>query len=237
MVAAFLATGILTNTRYIARISDIMPRPKIAQLSSVHMRIISILGRRTTKGETITISDLVADLNLAGASSIIATLKVMERNGFLRILGGGSPGKRCSIVLTLKGKTAAGIGGIPIVGSIPAGPIAEAIEHYGEIIDLGTALPHRSGDFLLKVIGQSMIGDGILDGDLVLLRPGLHVQNGEIAAVQVGEEQLATLKHVCFGTNEETVTLRASNNEYADLVMLRRELRIAGVYRGLVRSI
>lgn len=212
-----------------------MPRPQTAQLSHVHERILLELRRGVTSGSA-SVSNLAADLNLAGASSIVPTLKVMERNGFVRLLGGGTQGKRRTVVLTPKGKSAAGLGGVPVLGSIPAGPLAEALENCGEFIELGTALPYQPGDFLLVVNGQSMTGDGILPGDKVLLRPGVQVQNGEIAAVHFGDQYLATLKHVCFERSGETVTLRASNEEYTDVTIPGRELRIAGVFRGLVRA-
>ncbi len=160
----------------------------------------------------------------------------MERNGYVRLLGGGTQGKRRSVVFTARGKEAVGLGGVPVLGCIPAGPLAEALEHCEEVIDLGKALPHQHGDFLLRVNGHSMTGDGILSGDKVLLRPGVQVKNGEIAAVHFGEQYLATLKHVYFDACDETVTLRAGNENYADVTISGRELRVAGVFRGLVRT-
>lgn len=212
-----------------------MSRPRTTNLSHVHERILSELRRWVTSDGSASVSDLAAGLHLAGPSSIMPTLEVMERNGFVRILGGGTRGKRRTVVLTPKGRAASGIGGVPILGSIPAGPLAEVFEHCEEVVDLGTALPHQPGDFLLVVNGHSMTGDGILPGDRVLLRPGVQVQNGEIAAVHFGEQYLATLKHVCFEAGGETVTLQASSEEYADVTIPGRELRVAGVFRGLVR--
>lgn len=226
----------LTNLGYIAKIDDIMPRPQTADLSHVHARILLELRRCITSDGAASVSDLATGLDLAGASSIVPTLKVMERNGYVRVLGGGTRGKRRTVVLTPKGRTAAGIGGVPVLGSIPAGPLAEVLEHCEETLDLGTALPHQTGDFLLVVNGHSMTGDGILPGDKVLLRPGVQVQNGEVAAVHFGDQYLATLKHICFEAGGEMVTLRASNAEYADVIISGQELQIAGVYRGLIRA-
>ena len=81
-----------------------------------------------------------------------------------------------------------------------------------------------------------MIGDGILPGDKVLLRPNVQVQNGEIAAIHLGDQYLATLKHVCFDSGGAEVTLRASNGEYADVIVPGQELQVAGVFRGLIRT-
>ena len=82
-----------------------------------------------------------------------------------------------------------------------------------------------------------MTGDGILPNDKVLLRPNVPVRDREIAAVHIGDEYLATLKHVCFGRGRGKITLKASNPKYKDIIVPAEELKIAGVFRGLIRSI
>jgi repressor LexA len=88
---------------------------------------------------------------------------------------------------------------------------------------------------LLVVDGDSMIGDGIMPGDKVLLRPDVQVKEREIAAVQVGDDYRATLKHVHFGPGRNKLTLAASNPKYSPIIVAAAEVRVAGVYRGLVR--
>lgn len=212
-----------------------MSRPRTHCLTETHKRILLEIGHWRTSNDAVVISDLVIGLELAGASSVVPTLKVMERNGFIKILGGGGQGKRRTVALTSKGKAIANVG-VPVLGSIPAGALSEAIEHCEEVVELGAALPNQPGDFFLVVSGHSMIGDGILPGDKVLLRPNVQVKNGEIAAVYFSEQYLVTLKHVCFGATDETVTLKASNKDYADIKISGGELQIAGVFRGLLRS-
>jgi repressor LexA len=125
---------------------------------------------------------------------------------------------------------------LPLLGFIPAGPLEEAIQEHGEALAVEELLPCRQGDFLLRVKGDSMTGDGILDGDKVLLRPQVQVQPGEIAAVLVGGDGETTLKHVHTEEGGRTVLLRASNPAYADLRLPAESVRIAGVFRGLVRG-
>jgi len=102
------------------------------------------------------------------------------------------------------------------------------------VLGEGELLPWKEGDFLLRVKGDSMIGDGILDGDKVLLRPGIEPHAGEIAAVVVGDAHEATLKH--FLPEGDRVRLRASNPGYRDLVVPAEQVRVAGVFRGLIRD-
>jgi repressor LexA len=160
----------------------------------------------------------------------------MQRNGFISISGGGQRGKRRSANLTARGKAALSIGGLPVLGRVPAGPLSEAINQCETVMDEHELLPHRAGDFLLVVDGDSLIGDGIMPGDKVLLRPDVEVRDREIAAVQIGDDYYATLKHVHFGPRKGQVTLTASNAKYKPQVISGSDVRVAGVFRGLVRS-
>jgi repressor LexA len=127
------------------------------------------------------------------------------------------------------------LGGVPLLGSIPAGPLSEAIPEV--VLEERELLKVRPGDFLLRVRGDSMIGDGIMDGDKVLLRPEIDARSGEIAAVLVGDAHEATLKHVIPDPARGLVILRASNPFYVDVRVPVEEVRIAGVFRGLVRDV
>ena len=148
----------------------------------------------------------------------------------------GRRGKRRTVTLTARAKASLGIGGLPVLGAVPAGPLSENLSQAEAILDEQELLPHRPGDFLLIVDGDSMIGDGILHGDKVLIRPNTEPVNGEIAAVQVGNDYRATLKHVRFRPGRSKITLEASNSRYRPVVVPAGDVRIAGVYRGLIRD-
>ena len=214
-----------------------MGRPPTSDLTFVHRRILEALGRLSEGRGHSSIADLVKALNLAGDTSINATLKIMERNGFVYIHGGGKRGRRRSVCLSTRGKHTLGLAGLRVLGSIPAGPLMDVLEQCDTVIDDAELLPHKPGDFLLVVQGDSMIGDGILPNDKVLLRPNIPVRDREIAAVHIGDEYMATLKHVCFGRGRGKITLRASNPNYKDIVVPAQDVKIAGVFRGLIRSI
>jgi repressor LexA len=136
---------------------------------------------------------------------------------------------------------------LPLLGKIPAGPLEEALaSEAAEAVVVEELLRAHPGDFLLRVKGDSMIGDGILEGDLVLLRPGVEVHAGEIAAVlsTEGPHWEATLKRIFWRGPDGTsvppaqateVLLRASNPAYPDRLFAADSIQIAGVFRGLVR--
>lgn len=70
-------------------------------------------------------------------------------------------------------------------------------------------------DFTLCCKGDSMITARIFDGDIVYIRSQPEVENGEIAAVRIGDE--ATLKKVYFTPGSDRITLRACNPMYPDM--------------------
>lgn len=179
--------------------------------------------------------DLARVLNLAQQSSLTRSLQVMVRNGYLRLHGKPEGRQRRAQVvqLTAKARHALGIGGLPLLGSIPAGLVSEAVAQAEEMVEPGALLPWKPGDFLLRVRGDSMTGDGILDGDLVLLRPQGEVTQGAIAAACVGDEREATLKRVFF--EKDQVRLRASNPAYPDVMVPADVISFAGVFKGLIR--
>jgi repressor LexA len=212
-----------------------MPRPISEDLTPVQERVARVLADFARAERPAFVADLVRALRLAGESSLTPTLQKMERNGFVELHGAGAQGRSRVIRLTAKGRHALGIGGLPLLGSIPAGPLSEAVAQAEEILDAHELLPHRAEDFLLRVRGDSMTGDGILDGDLVLLRPNARVRDGAIAAVCVGDEREATLKRVYF--EKDRVRLVASHPRFKDIVIPAEEVQFAGVLKGVVRHV
>jgi len=215
-----------------------MTRPRSTQLSTPQRKIAKAIASIERDGFPAQISGLVRELGLAGSSSVVPTLRIMERNGFISIGGGGCNGRDQLIKLTPKGRYAVAEGGLPVLGSIRAGLLEEAVSEPETILEDHELLPYQPGDFLLRVRGDSMTGDGILSGDHVLLRPGVQVAQGEIAAVLVGGEEGdsdATLKRFYLENQGRVVRLKAGNPAYADIVVPAINVKIAGVFRGLIR--
>lgn len=213
-----------------------MPFVQQTALSPAHRRIATSVWKRSQNGEASLVSDLVRELGYATEGGLTPTLKIMSRNGFLEIRGGGAQGRPRTLLLTAKAKEALGENGIPVLGSIPAGRLSEALLDPDSYAEERSLLAWRKGDFLLRVRGDSMIGDGILEGDKVLLRPDVELRSGEIAAVEVGDGHEATLKRVITSFLPRKVILRASNPRYPDIEVTAGKFRVAGVFRGLIRE-
>lgn len=115
---------------------------------------------------------------------------------------------------------------VPLVGQIACGTPILAEENITDYIDLPA---HIRADFALTCKGDSMIGAGIQDGDVVYIRQQPEVENGQIAAVIVGDNSEATLKR--FYRIGDTVTLNPENPTIAPMVFVGDEMnniRIVG---------
>jgi len=106
---------------------------------------------------------------------------------------------------------------IPILGTIAAGMPILAQE---DILGHEYIRPNEHIDFCLKVKGDSMIGARIYDGDIVFIHAQPEVENGEIAAVQIENEE-ATLKRVY--KVEGSLILHAENPMYKDQVISKKD--------------
>ena len=109
-----------------------MPRPPLQTLSGAHRRIAEMMAEFERHERPAYVSELVEALKLARPSSLTPTLQIMARNGFVDLPGKSAGGKRRAQIvrLTPRGRHALGIGGLPLLGNIPAGLMSEAVADY-----------------------------------------------------------------------------------------------------------
>lgn len=125
---------------------------------------------------------------------------------------------------------------IPLLGEIACGEPIYTNEEHGEYVMTSDEV---DADLCLRAKGDSMTGARIFDGDIVFIRKQDAVDNGEIAAVIIGDE--ATLKRVYYFPSENKLVLSAENPAYAPLMYVGDELdsvRILGraiAFQSLVR--
>lgn len=106
---------------------------------------------------------------------------------------------------------------VPLIGAIACGDPITAIQNREGNVN---APVDMRCDFALKCQGESMIGAGIHDGDVVYIRIQPEVENGEIAAVRIGEE--ATLKRVYL--HNDYIELRPENPAFESIIRRREEM-------------
>jgi repressor LexA len=117
---------------------------------------------------------------------------------------------------------------VPIVGHVAAGTPILAEQNIEEHVLLSSELA-KDGYFMLRVRGDSMVNAGILDGDLVLVRPQQEAPNGSLVVALLEGE--ATVKRIERSNGH--VKLIAENPAYQPIVT--SSVTLVGVVRGVIR--
>jgi repressor LexA len=119
---------------------------------------------------------------------------------------------------------------LPLFGYIAAGRPIE-VDTSDEMITVPERLTGRGDNYVLKVRGESMVEDGILDGDFVIINRRERADNGEMVVANVNGE--VTLKRYYF--EGERVRLQPANSMMAPIYAASREVAVQGVVVGLMR--
>jgi SOS regulatory protein LexA len=121
---------------------------------------------------------------------------------------------------------------IPMAGSVQAGFPSPEEEALCDIMSIDEYLISRpDSSFLLKVSGDSMTGEGIMEGDLVVVEKGRQPRNGDVVIAEVDGEW--TMKY--FRKQGRQVMLEAANPKYP-IIRPKSELRLGGVVTAVVRK-
>lgn len=120
----------------------------------------------------------------------------------------------------------------PLVGIICAGDGLLAEQNVEEYIMY--PFPNkRQPDYALRVKGNSMIGAGIEDGDIVYFRKAKWAEyNGQIVAALVNDSEEGTLKRMKWSEGSPIVRLEPENEKYDVLEVFPNEIMVCGVYAG-----
>lgn len=119
---------------------------------------------------------------------------------------------------------------LPLFGYIAAGRPLDVVAS-DETITVPESLTSRGENYVLKVRGESMIEDGIYDGDFVIIARRERAENGEMVVASVNGD--VTLKR--FYHEGERVRLQPANNSMAPIYAPSRDVAIQGVVIGLMR--
>lgn len=186
-------------------------------------QVLGLVERHSReRGYPPTLRELAAGLGLSGTRAVEKHLAALERKGRLT-RGEGSR------ALQLPDR---GVGRkVPIIGRVAAGaPLLAQENRIGELtVDAELA---RGECFLLKVKGQSMRDAGILDGDLVLVRPQRDAETGEVVVALLEGE--ATVKRLV--KKDGRVTLKPENPEFKPLTVRQDEsFQLVGKVAAVLR--
>jgi len=195
------------------------------QLTKQQTRVYSYLEtylRR--KGRPPSYQEIQDYFGFRSLNSVVKHLKQLERKGYLESPWGNQ--KRAFRLLPLRTTAAT----IPFLGRVAAGAPIEAVD-IPEAVEVPESLLAGGNNFALQVQGESMIDEGIRDGDVLIIRKQDHADNGQTVVAQIEGE--ATIKK--FYQREGRVELRPANEELKPLVVSAEKVEIIGVVVGLVR--
>jgi len=178
-----------------------------------------------------TVREIGTAVNLSSSSTVHAHLKSLEEQGHIVR----------DAVLTRAIKLVAGSDGednrprsrpviqMPIIGTVAAGKPRLAVEDVEDVFPLPSNFINGEG-FMLRVVGDSMIEDGIHEGDLVVVRRQPTANNGETVVAMIDNE--ATVKR--FYKEKARIRLQPANKRMKP--MYHENVEIVGKVVGLVRQ-
>ncbi len=200
-------------------------------LTEKQQKIFAFIEERLRGGNPPSQREIARHFKLAqnAAYQLVGYLK---KKGYLSDSGGHRGLRLSQEYLDEKRRTE----GIPVVGRVAAGEPILAQENIDEYADLKELLGLPADAFLLKVVGESMIDEGIMDGDFVAVRPSKTIENGKIAVVLLDDE--TTVKRIYI--QRDRITLQPANKAagYKTKYVKRgsKRVQIVGSVIGCIRK-
>ena len=161
-------------------------------------------------------------------NAVFKHLKQLETRGYLTSRW---KNKKQAFSLKEPAQTSVAASSLPLLGRVAAGEPIEALEDR-DTIEVPESFLGIGEHFALRVRGDSMIGDGIHDGDLILLRKQEDADNGQTVVALIDGE--ATVKR--FYRKGASVELHPANSSMTPLVVEANKVTVQGVVVGLIRK-
>ena len=176
-------------------------------------------------GYAPTLEEIGRNFALGSLATVHKHLQNLERKGHIRRL----PNRSRALEVTPRDGAMATVQ-VPLLGRVAAGTPLEPVE-VPESVALPEELLGRGETFALRVQGDSMVGDGILDGDVVVVESRNAVENGATVVALVRGE--ATLKR--FFRERGRVRLMPANERLEPIVAPANEVEVRGEVVALLR--
>ena len=173
--------------------------------------------------------DICAKFDIKGPNNARKHLDALEKKGFIK------RSAHISRAIEVLGGPAKGAVSIPVVGRVRAGAPHLAVEDISGHVALDPDFFRCREGFLLKIVGDSMLGAGIDDGDYVLVRPQADAVDGDIVVATVENE--ATVKR--FFKKDGMVILRPEN-PWMEAIHVKeggKELSIIGKVISIIKKV
>ncbi|GAB4115107.1 MAG: transcriptional repressor LexA [Candidatus Caldatribacteriota bacterium] len=193
------------------------------RLSPNHLKTFQLICKKISeRGYPPTVREICQEIGVTSSATAHKYLNVLEKRGYIR------REKERSRAIKIIPRTT----GLPVVGSVAAGEPLLALKNITEIIPVPEELSGNEDSFMVKVEGDSMIGDHILDGDYVIVKPQQDAENGDIVIALLNQEEV-TVKRLYKENNH--IILQPSNPLYQPIIT--KEVVILGKVTGILRRL
>jgi repressor LexA len=192
-------------------------------------QVLEVVDRTSReRGYPPSVREIGEALGLRSTSSVHFHLKALERLGYIKRDGS------LTRAITLQDKSSEVIrrgdtAYVPLVGRVAAGEPILAAQNIEETMPLPAQVVGGDESFMLEVKGDSMIEDGILDGDYVVVSKTSTAENGDTVVALLDDE--ATVKR--FYRHPDRVELRPANKTMQPI--FARDVQVIGRVRGVLR--
>jgi repressor LexA len=184
-------------------------------------------GHLAQYGYAPTLEEIGLRFKLSSLATVHKHLTNLEQKGLIRRTWNHSR----AIELVRQGTARAAVE-LPLLGRVAAGRPIEALE-AADTIAVPEDLIRRQNTFVLRVAGTSMIGDGILDGDYIVVEERPTAENGETVVATINGE--ATVKRF-YRERPGRVRLQPANDAMDPLVVRDKDVEVRGVVVAVLRK-
>ena len=180
-------------------------------------------------------------LGLASKSGVHRLVSGLEERGYIRRLANRARAieilkpvtAAASGVVTRAVETASNLVSLPLLGRIAAGTPIEALSDPTNHLEIPASMIGSGEHFALEIVGDSMMGAGILDGDTVVIQRAETARHGEIVVALINQQE-AMLKTLLKEPGR--VGLEAANPRYETRYFSTGEVEVQGKLAGLIRN-
>ena len=213
------------------------------ELTERQREILAFIVKETeSRGFPPTIREIGEEMDIRSTNGVNDHLKALERKGYVSRGEQQSRSlvatKRARLLLGLGAKKESGMVEVPLLGKVAAGAPLLAQEHVEDSVRIDSFLLGGQGRevFALRVKGNSMIEDGIFDGDYLFVRKTPQAQPGDIVVALIEDE--ATVKR--YYPEGDRIRFQPANATMQPIYVSKAEFRstmilgqVVGVYRKL----
>ena len=185
-----------------------------------------VAGYTAQWGVSPSFEEIRTHFGYSSFNTITTYLRILERKGYIRLPPEKNRKRAIQVIRPLESREYE----LPLLGQVAAGKPIEVLE-TADVIEIPPSMVGQGDHFVLRVKGESMKEDGILDGDYIVVRKQPDAENGETVVALVNNE--ATVKK--YYRRNGHVELRPAHAGMEPILVKREEFRIQGKVVGVIR--